>query len=59
MEADEIDAVIVNNRLTARQNANLEAVLEVKVIDRMQLILDILPCVPEAMRANYKYTLPN
>lgn len=46
VEADEIDAVIVNNRLTARQNANLEAVLEVKVIDRMQLILDIF-----AMRA--------
>lgn len=46
VEADEIDTVIVNNRLTARQNANLETVLEVKVIDRMQLILDIF-----AMRA--------
>lgn len=41
VEADEIDTVIVNNRLTPRQNANLEAAFAVKVIDRMQLILDI------------------
>lgn len=41
VEAEEIDTVIVNNRLTPRQNSNLEAVLGVKVIDRMQLILDI------------------
>ena len=46
VEADEIDTVIVNNRLTPRQNANLEAALGIKVIDRMQLILDIF-----AMRA--------
>ncbi len=46
VEADEIDTVIVNNRLTPRQNANLEAILGIKVIDRMQLILDIF-----AMRA--------
>lgn len=46
VEADEIDTVIVNNRLTPRQNSNLEAELGVKVIDRMQLILDIF-----AMRA--------
>ncbi|MGT2844163.1 GTPase HflX [Streptococcus hongkongensis] len=46
VEAEEIDTVIVNNRLTARQNSNLEAELNVKVIDRMQLILDIF-----AMRA--------
>lgn len=46
VEADEIDTVIVNNRLTPRQNANLENILGVKVIDRMQLILDIF-----AMRA--------
>lgn len=46
VEADEINTVIVNNRLTARQNANLETELGVKVIDRMQLILDIF-----AMRA--------
>ncbi|MCC9945505.1 GTPase HflX, partial [Streptococcus agalactiae] len=46
VEADEIDTVVVNNRLTPRQNSNLEAELGVKVIDRMQLILDIF-----AMRA--------
>ncbi|MGT2771394.1 GTPase HflX [Streptococcus marimammalium] len=44
--AQKIDTVIVNNRLTARQNINLETKLGVKVIDRMQLILDIF-----AMRA--------
>ncbi|MGT2755576.1 GTPase HflX [Streptococcus ovuberis] len=41
IEAEEVDTVIVNNRLTPRQNSNLEAILGVKVIDRMQLILDI------------------
>ena len=46
VEADEISTVIVNNRLTPRQNINLEVILGVKVIDRMQLILDIF-----AMRA--------
>lgn len=46
VDADEIDTVIVNDRLTPRQNINLEAELGVKVIDRMQLILDIF-----AMRA--------
>lgn len=44
--ADEIDTVIVNNRLTPRQNTYLEAEFGIKVIDRMQLILDIF-----AMRA--------
>ncbi|SEP65249.1 GTP-binding protein HflX [Streptococcus equinus] len=46
VDADEIDTVIVNDRLTPRQNVNLESDLGVKVIDRMQLILDIF-----AMRA--------
>ena len=46
IEAEAIDTVIVNNRLTPRQNTYLEAELGVKVIDRMQLILDIF-----AMRA--------
>ncbi|MBJ8325453.1 GTPase HflX [Streptococcus pacificus] len=46
IDAQEIDTVIVNNRLTPRQNINLETKLGVKVIDRMQLILDIF-----AMRA--------
>ena len=44
--ADEVSTVVVNNRLTPRQNVNLEEILGVKVIDRMQLILDIF-----AMRA--------
>lgn len=47
VDADAIDTVIVNDRLTPRQNVNLEAELGVKVIDRMQLILDIF-----AMRAH-------
>ena len=46
VDADAIDTVIVNDRLTPRHNVNLEAELGVKVIDRMQLILDIF-----AMRA--------
>ncbi|MGT2887158.1 GTPase HflX [Streptococcus didelphis] len=46
IDSQEVDTVIVNNRLTARQNTNLEAELGIKVIDRMQLILDIF-----AMRA--------
>ncbi len=46
VDADEIDTVIVNDSLTPRQNVNLESELGVKVIDRMQLILDIF-----AMRA--------
>ncbi|MBJ6745293.1 GTPase HflX [Streptococcus sp. 121] len=41
LEAEEIDSVIVNNRLTPRQNSYLETQWGVKVIDRMQLILDI------------------
>lgn len=46
VDAEEISTVVVNNRLTPRQNVNLEEILKVKVIDRMQLILDIF-----AMRA--------
>jgi GTP-binding protein HflX len=46
IEADDINTVIFNERLTPRQNSNLEDILGVKVIDRMQLILDIF-----AMRA--------
>lgn len=46
VDADEVSTVVVNNRLTQRQNVNLEEILGVKVIDRMQLILDIF-----AMRA--------
>ena len=46
VDADEVSTVVVNNRLTPRQNVNLEEILGVKVIARMQLILDIF-----AMRA--------
>lgn len=46
IEVGEVDTVIFNDRLTPRQNVNLENALGVKVIDRMQLILDIF-----AMRA--------
>lgn len=46
VDADDVSTVVVNNRLTPRQNVNLEEILGVKVIDRMQLILDIF-----AMRA--------
>ncbi|MDR1605911.1 MAG: GTPase HflX [Streptococcaceae bacterium] len=38
---DEADAVIFNHQLTPRQLTNLSAFLGVKVLDRMQLILDI------------------
>lgn len=55
VDADEIDTVIVNDRLTPRQNVNLEAELGVKVIDRMQLILDILPCVLVVTKVNCKF----
>lgn len=41
IEVGEIDTVIFNDRLTPRQNINLEEALGIKVIDRMQLILDI------------------
>ena len=39
IEVGEIDTVIFNDRLTPRQNINLEEALGIKVIDRMQLIL--------------------
>ncbi|QQC72359.1 GTPase HflX [Lactococcus garvieae] len=41
IEVGEIDTVIFNDRLTPRQNINLEEAFGIKVIDRMQLILDI------------------
>ena len=37
----QIDTLIMNNRLSPRQHNNLEAALNLKVLDRMQLILDI------------------
>lgn len=41
VEGDEIDTVIFDHELTPTQLRNLERRLEVKVIDRTQLILDI------------------
>lgn len=41
VDSREIDTVIFNSRLSPRQNVALEDELGVKVIDRMQLILDI------------------
>ena len=41
VEADEISTVVFDNELTPTQLRNLERQLDVKVIDRTQLILDI------------------
>ena len=41
VDINEIDTVVVNQSLTPRQRIILEEALEVKVIDRTQLILDI------------------
>lgn len=49
VDADEIDLVIFNHELTPRQNQFLGEQLGVRVIDRVQLILDIF-----AMRATSK-----
>lgn len=49
VSSQSIETVIFNQSLTPRQSQNLEDYLEVKVIDRTQLILDIF-----AMRARSK-----
>lgn len=41
VDADEVDTVIFDHELTPTQLRNLEKLLQVKVIDRTQLILDI------------------
>ena len=65
LEADEADMVIFNEQLTPRQNVNLEGFLGVKVIDRMQLILDIFALrarshvgMLQVELAQLKYLLP-
>lgn len=65
LEADEADMVIFNEKLTPRQNVNLEGFLGVKVIDRMQLILDIFALrarshvgMLQVELAHLKYLLP-
>ena len=59
VEADEITTVVVNNRLTPRQNVNLEEILGVKVIDRMQLILDIFAMRARVMKGSCRCTWPS
>lgn len=49
VETEEIDLVVANNELSAGQVRNLADVLDVRVLDRSQLILDIF-----AMRAQTK-----
>lgn len=49
VEHEDIETVIFNQSLTPRQSQHLEAALQVKIIDRVQLILDIF-----AMRAQSK-----
>lgn len=46
---EEIDYTIVNDEITASQNRAIEAVMDTKVIDRTQVILDIF-----SMRAQSK-----
>ena len=65
LEADEADMVIFNEKLTPRHNVNLEGFLGVKVIDRMQLILDIFALrarshvgMLQVELAQLKYLLP-
>jgi GTP-binding protein HflX len=41
IDADEIDTVIFDHELTPTQLRNLERILQVKIVDRTQLILDI------------------
>ena len=59
VDAEEISTVIVNNRLTPRQNVNLEESLGVKVVDRMQLILDIFAMRARSHRGNFRCIWPN
>lgn len=49
VEHEDIETVIFNQPLTPRQSQHLEAALQIKIIDRVQLILDIF-----AMRAQSK-----
>ena len=49
IKEEEIETVIFNQPLTPRQSQHLEEALQVKIIDRVQLILDIF-----AMRAQSK-----
>jgi len=52
VQASGVDAVIFNDELTPMQGRNLEEMLQVKVIDRAQLIMDIF--AQRAMTADAK-----
>ncbi|CQR47611.1 GTPase HflX [Paraliobacillus sp. PM-2] len=65
IESDEIDLVIANDELTATQMRNLQQHLDVRVIDRSQLILDIFAQRAHTKEgklqvelAQYQYMLP-
>ncbi|MFB1049490.1 GTPase HflX [Paraliobacillus sp. JSM ZJ581] len=65
IENDNIDLVIANDELTATQMRNLQKYLEVRVIDRSQLILDIFAQRAytkegklQVELAQYQYMLP-
>ncbi|WP_182199234.1 GTPase HflX [Paraliobacillus salinarum] len=65
IESDDIDLVIANDELTATQMRNLQKYLEVRIIDRSQLILDIFAQRAHTKEgklqvelAQYQYMLP-
>ncbi len=64
-ETDEIDVVIINDELSGSQIRNITEILDVKVIDRSQLILDIFASRARTKEgklqvelAQYAYMLP-
>ena len=58
--ADEVDTVIFDHDLTPTQLRNLERLLEVKVVDRTQLILDIFASRARApVKVNCRSNSPN
>jgi GTP-binding protein HflX len=51
VDAENIDLVVFDDELTPSQLKNIEVLLEVKVMDRTNLILDILlPVLKPVMR---------
>lgn len=59
ISANDIDLVIFNHELTPAQERNLEKELKCRVLDRVGLILDILPSGPEAMRVSCRLNWPS
>lgn len=65
IESEDIDLVIANDELTATQMRNLQKYLEIRIIDRSQLILDIFAQRAHTKEgklqvelAQYQYMLP-